>query len=217
MNARWRACGAPSFESPSSVTIDASPTAATGMTHERTGLPLTSTVQAPHWPRPQPNLGPFSARSFLSTYSSGVWPSQSTATRLLFTRSLNTHHLLDVPRDSARNRCAIRRKLVAAPGDVSVRSEQYKAAAADAMGLRLIQVHDVEGRAQRTHRDLQRAGIAALAEIQQGVPDAYDVLDRPAVREPGVRQPRARTGARNIVKVVRFVTRPRFPADERRR
>jgi len=26
---------------------------------ERIGSPSRSTVQAPHWPRPQPNFGPF--------------------------------------------------------------------------------------------------------------------------------------------------------------
>src|SRR5258706_6045037 len=189
MNARWRACGAPSFESPSSVTIDASPTAATGMTHERTGLPLISTVQAPHWPSPQPNLGPFSERSFLSTYSRGVWPSQSTFATLSFTRSLNTHHLRDVPCDSARDRHAIRGKLVAAPGDVSVRSQQYKAATADAMRLRLVQAHDTEGPAELLHRDLQELGSAVRTEIQQGGADTDDALNRPALRQPGVRQP----------------------------
>src|SRR5262245_42937659 len=36
------------------------------------------TVQEPHCPRPHPNLGPRSARSSLSTYSSGVAGSTST-------------------------------------------------------------------------------------------------------------------------------------------
>src|SRR2546428_12384588 len=48
--------------------------------HERTGLPSTSTVQAPHWASPQPNFGPFSSRSFLRMYRSGV--SRSTDTVL---------------------------------------------------------------------------------------------------------------------------------------
>src|SRR6266850_2171768 len=56
-----------------------------------------------------------------------------------------------------------------------------------------------------------------LTEIQQGESDADDVLNRPAVREPGVRQPRAGTGAGNVVKVVRFVARPGLRAHERRR
>src|SRR5258708_5930724 len=216
MNARCSGSGAPSLARPSSVEMCASPTEATGMTHDRTGLPSIRTVHAPHWPRPQPNLGPFSARSFLSAYSSGVWPSQSTVAKLWFTRSLNTHHLRDVPCDSARDRCAIRGKLVAAPGHVSVRSQQYKAATADAMRLRLVQAHDIEGRAELVHRDLQRLGVAVRTEIQQGVADTYDVLNRPAVREPGGRQPRTRTGAGEIVKEGRFVTPPRLRADERR-
>src|SRR2546428_11152443 len=46
--------------------------------HERTGLPSTSTVQAPHWASPQPNFGPFSSRSFLRMYRSGVSGSTDT-------------------------------------------------------------------------------------------------------------------------------------------
>ena len=40
--------------------------------------PPTMAAQAPHCPRPQPNFGPFSPRSFLSTYSSGVSGAAST-------------------------------------------------------------------------------------------------------------------------------------------
>jgi hypothetical protein len=32
-----------------------------GVMQDRTALPSISTVQAPHWPRPQPNFGPCSA------------------------------------------------------------------------------------------------------------------------------------------------------------
>ena len=39
----------------------------TGVTHERTARPPIITVHAPHWPRPQPNFGPRSAESSLST------------------------------------------------------------------------------------------------------------------------------------------------------
>src|ERR1700730_14176230 len=35
-------------------------------------------AQAPHCPRPQPNLGPFNSRSFRNTYSSGVSGAAST-------------------------------------------------------------------------------------------------------------------------------------------
>src|SRR6185312_5330579 len=50
-----------------------------GVMHEKTGASSTSTVHAPHWPRPQPNFAPFSPRSLRSTYSSGVAGSASTS------------------------------------------------------------------------------------------------------------------------------------------
>src|SRR5438128_6190019 len=62
--------------------------AETGVTHDRTGLPSISTVQAPHWASPQPNFGPFSSRSFLSTYRSGASGSTDTVVVLPFTRRL---------------------------------------------------------------------------------------------------------------------------------
>src|SRR5688572_19429693 len=62
----------------SMVVIFASPTEETGVTQERTGLPLMCTVQAPHRPMPQPNLAPFSSSSSRSTQSSGVSASTST-------------------------------------------------------------------------------------------------------------------------------------------
>src|ERR1700739_1226194 len=59
----------------------------TGMLQERTALPSMITVQAPHWPNPQPNLGPCSSRSSRKTYKSGVVGSVSTTRDWLFTRS----------------------------------------------------------------------------------------------------------------------------------
>jgi len=53
---------------------DAAPT---GVVQERTACPRAITVQQPHWPRPQPNFGPFNCRSSASTYSSGVAGSTS--------------------------------------------------------------------------------------------------------------------------------------------
>src|SRR5262245_44219560 len=47
-------------------------TADTGVMQERTGLPLTCTVQAPHCAAPQPNLVPVSPSSSRTTQSSGV-------------------------------------------------------------------------------------------------------------------------------------------------
>src|SRR5213593_664280 len=78
MNARcsgWRRSSVPS---PSIVVMRPFATLATGVTHDRTGLPSTSTVQAPHCASPQPNFGPFSSRSFLRIYRSGVSGSTDT-------------------------------------------------------------------------------------------------------------------------------------------
>src|SRR5512135_1120351 len=57
---------------PSSVVTDFPLTAETGVIHERISTPFSNTEQEPHWPRPQPNLGPWRYISFVRTYSSGV-------------------------------------------------------------------------------------------------------------------------------------------------
>src|SRR5438552_7850018 len=62
----------------------------TGVTQERTAWPLTSTVHDPHCPRPQPNFGPRSSKSSLSTYSSGVVGSTLTECARPFTVKFNT-------------------------------------------------------------------------------------------------------------------------------
>src|SRR5712671_5550892 len=78
MKARWSGWGRSTVPRPSMLVTRAFPTAETGVTHERTGLPSISTVQAPHCARPQPNLGPFSSRSFRRMYRSGVLASTAT-------------------------------------------------------------------------------------------------------------------------------------------
>src|SRR5439155_21887247 len=77
MNACCSGCGSAGVPRPSSVTIFLPVTALTGVTHERVAFPSTSTMQAPHWPRPQPNRGPCKPTSSRSTYSSGVCGSSS--------------------------------------------------------------------------------------------------------------------------------------------
>src|SRR5215813_4864938 len=47
-------------------------TAATGVTHDLISLPSSSTEQAPHCARPQPNLGPCRWSSLCRTYRRGV-------------------------------------------------------------------------------------------------------------------------------------------------
>src|SRR5882762_4582385 len=59
-----------------------------GSVQDRTDFPSMSTVQAPHWPRPHPNLGPCSPRLSRKTYKSGVLESASTTRVLPFTFSL---------------------------------------------------------------------------------------------------------------------------------
>src|ERR1700674_3641895 len=61
--------------------------AETGSMQERIVLFSTSTVHAPHWPRPQPNRGPCNSRLSRRTYSSGVLGSASTTLDLPFTFS----------------------------------------------------------------------------------------------------------------------------------
>src|ERR1700693_949252 len=61
--------------------------AETGSMQERIALLSTSTVHAPHGPRPQPNRGPCSSRLLRRTYKSGVLGSASTTLDLPFTFS----------------------------------------------------------------------------------------------------------------------------------
>src|SRR2546430_5472640 len=72
MKARCKGCSFSIVPSPSSVVIAPFAAADTGSEQERTDLPSSSTVQAPHWASPQPNFGPFRSRSLRRTYSSGV-------------------------------------------------------------------------------------------------------------------------------------------------
>src|SRR5262249_57691562 len=65
-------CAAYNAGSPSSVVMLFPLTAATGVTHERISLPSSSTEQAPHCARPQPNRGPCRWSSLCRTYRRGV-------------------------------------------------------------------------------------------------------------------------------------------------
>src|SRR2546426_1728085 len=58
MKAFCSACGFSGVPSPSRVSSFAPAAWATGNVQERTGLPSTCTVQAPHCARPQPKRGP---------------------------------------------------------------------------------------------------------------------------------------------------------------
>src|SRR5205085_4344677 len=70
MKACCTGCSASGVRSPSSVVTSRPATPAAGIAHERAPMPSTSTVHAPHSPRPQPYLGPLSCRSLRSTASS---------------------------------------------------------------------------------------------------------------------------------------------------
>src|SRR5690242_10578399 len=65
-------CDAYQAGSPSSVVMDFPSTLDNAVTHDRVSTPFTSTEHDPHWARPQPNRGPWSCSSFISTYRSGV-------------------------------------------------------------------------------------------------------------------------------------------------
>src|SRR3954447_16873771 len=87
IQACWSGCNLPFDASPSSVVISLL-TEDVGVTQDRTAVALMMTVQAPHWPRPQPNLGPCRPRSLRRTYSSGVAGSTSTVWERPFTFSV---------------------------------------------------------------------------------------------------------------------------------
>src|SRR5215831_7049736 len=103
MHACCSGCGGSSVPSPSSVVISTSVIVPTGVTQDRSVRPWASTVQAPHWPSPQPNLGPRRLRSSLSTYSSGVVGSVSTVCALPLTVSTMVAILTSVALHGAPN------------------------------------------------------------------------------------------------------------------
>src|SRR5712691_8501817 len=78
-------CRCPSFSRPSMVVTGLPTAALTGIWQERRGIPPISTVQAPHWPSPQPYLLPVKPSSSRRTYSRGVSGSYCTGYRLPFT------------------------------------------------------------------------------------------------------------------------------------
>src|SRR5437016_3541654 len=68
----------PSGDRPSIVVILVFTAAETGVPHERTGLPSMCTVQAPHWPTPQPNFVPFRFSTSRRTHKRGIESGTST-------------------------------------------------------------------------------------------------------------------------------------------
>src|SRR5512135_1131996 len=70
------------------VVIDFPSTAPTSVEQERVSAPSTWTVQAPHSPRPHPNLVPVSPSSSRRTQSSGISRGTSTSWTVPFTLSL---------------------------------------------------------------------------------------------------------------------------------
>src|SRR5690242_19259786 len=90
MNAACNGSGRSGEPSPSIVTTSEPATERAGAMQERTARPSTSTVHAPHWASPQPKWVPVRARSFRSTYSSGVSGSSvSTSRAVPFTLSVS--------------------------------------------------------------------------------------------------------------------------------
>src|ERR1700693_2405299 len=74
---------------------------------ERMVLPSTSTVHAPHCPRPQPNRGPCSDKLSRKTYSSGVFGSASTTLDLPFTCSEIRAMVKFLSRRAGQNLCGL--------------------------------------------------------------------------------------------------------------
>src|SRR5262245_32660668 len=75
------------------VVIGLPTAAATGITHERTALPSTCTVQAPHCAIPHPYLVPVSPTCSRSAHNSGVLGSTFTSLVL----PLIVNRAMDVP------------------------------------------------------------------------------------------------------------------------
>lgn len=68
-----------------------------GVLHERIGAESMSTVHAPHWPIPHPNLVPVSFSVSRSTQSSGVSFGTDTSCVVPFTFSLMKQILVSCP------------------------------------------------------------------------------------------------------------------------
>src|SRR5712691_9206435 len=75
-------------ERPSIVVIDLPATPETGIRQENMRSPSICTMQAPHWPAPQPNLVPVSLSSSRSTHRRRVLSGASTLTGLPLTVNL---------------------------------------------------------------------------------------------------------------------------------
>src|SRR6516225_3138186 len=63
---------------PSIVVMSFPAAADTGMEHDRMGLPLRCTVQAPHWAMPHPYLVPVSPARSRMAHNNGILGSAST-------------------------------------------------------------------------------------------------------------------------------------------
>src|SRR5260221_14479137 len=85
MNDLCKGCGFSIVPNPSSVMTSSSPTSRRAIEHVLVSAPPTMAAQAPHCPRPQPNLGPFNPRSFRSTYGRGESGTASTTLGSPFT------------------------------------------------------------------------------------------------------------------------------------
>src|SRR3989449_224145 len=118
--------------SPSSVVMAPFAAADTGTEQERTDLPSSSTVQAPHWASPQPNFGPFSSRSLRRTYRSGVSGATDDTRRVApFTRNVKSAMISSgqgLYACSARRRRALLRSNARGRGD-SPRLQRIRALA----------------------------------------------------------------------------------------
>src|SRR6185503_11045485 len=98
IQARCTGC-VPSTDNPS-IVVTGSFTVPTCVWQDRTALPFTWTVQAPHSPAPQPNLVPFMSRTSRSTHKRGVSAGTSTVLDCPFTLSVYAMFLSPEPTET---------------------------------------------------------------------------------------------------------------------
>src|SRR6266542_3398935 len=100
MKAAWTGCGRSGEPSPSRVVMGCRAAVLTVVTQEGTARPPTITVQAPHWPRPQPNFAACSPRSLRRIKRRGVSGSASILRRRPLTLSENLAIRILIPPNS---------------------------------------------------------------------------------------------------------------------
>src|SRR6185437_6104678 len=105
MKAAWTGCRLPFRSRPSIVVMDLPTASASGVRQERRATPLMITVQAPHWPSPQPYFVPVKPISSRRTKRRGMSGSLTTEYCLPFTEIVLAAAFAEALRLAA-DRCA---------------------------------------------------------------------------------------------------------------